>query len=140
MLPNQTQLNTIEEYFCSVLQRYATMERNGVDTVGLTKAIQMAERYTSTGTITPGEFQYLYDRTHPKGKLKDYNQRGKKYGLMMECPVELLVKYAVDWHIPATPLKATLRLQHKNFDDWYHNAIHTHRYQNGPQLVDLSKL
>jgi hypothetical protein len=139
MLPNQTQLNTIEEYFCSVLERYATMERNGVDTVGLHRLIKMLEHYQEHGTITPGEFQYLFDRTHPLGKFKQYNIKGRQYGLMLQCPVELLATFAVDWRIPSNPLRKDLTLKFPQFPDWYNNSSHRSGPQQPKLVLDLFK-
>jgi hypothetical protein len=55
----------IDKWVEQVITRFFNMAEAGVDTVGLKKAKQMATRYYQEGYITPGEFQYLWDRTHP---------------------------------------------------------------------------
>jgi len=121
------QRHTIEVYFESILTRFYNMEQQEVDLIGIKKATKMVEGYIKTNTITPGEFQYIYDRTHPLGKLPRYNKTGKKFGLMLECPVALLVEFVVDWRIPATDFKHHLAKQHDNFWEWYSQSNNLNR-------------
>ena len=94
--------NQIENYLEKVLARYQNMESSGVDPLGLKRLTEMCERYIRTGKITPGEFQYLYDRTHPHGKYPNYmnNKRYKKYGEVPQIPNHIFAEYVVDWTIP----------------------------------------
>lgn len=120
MTQDQTQI--IDDYFASILSRFYNMEQQGIDLVGIKKATKMVEGYLKTRTITPGEFQYIYDRTHPLGKLPKYNKTGRKWGLMNECPVSLLVEWVVDWRVPATQFKHHLAKNHSEFWEWYSNS------------------
>jgi hypothetical protein len=115
------------------------MELAEVDFVGIKKATAMCEGYLKNKTITPGEFQYIYDRTHPKGKLPKYNKTGKKFGLMDECPVDILVEHVVDWRIPATDFKHHLAKQHPQFWEWYSNSNNLNRPPVNPIYKKLFK-
>jgi hypothetical protein len=128
MTPQQAQ--TVDDYFASILQRFWNMKQAGVDEIGLKKAIEMVERYQNTKTITPGEFEYVYNRTHSKGKLPKYNKTGKKWGLMNECPVDILVEHVVDWRIPHKHIKQQLADNHDLFWEWYSdsNLLNRPRY------------
>jgi hypothetical protein len=113
MTPKEHQ--QVEDYLISVVTRFNRMYSEGRDIQGLGKALQMAQRWLKTQTITPGEFQYIYDRTHPLGKLPTYNYKGRQYGLMMECPATILISHVVDWSIP-------------------HSSAHRQIAQDWPQL------
>ena len=117
MTPKQAQ--TVDDYFASILSRFYNMYQSGVDPIGINKATEMVEGYLRNKTITPGEFKYIYDRTHPLGELPKYNKTGKKWGLMNECPVAILVEHVVDWRIPHAILKTKLAKNHPLFWDWY---------------------
>ena len=117
------QKTTIDNYFESILQRFWNMKQAKIDEVGLTKATEMVERYLTQGTITPGELDYIYNRTHPLGTLPKYNKTGaKKYGLMKECPIEILVTHVVDWSIPNHPIRTKLNNDHPDFQSWYYQS------------------
>lgn len=131
------QLQIIDDYFASILQRFSNMKDANIDELGLTKAIKMVEGYLSTKTITPGEFQYIYDRTHPKGEFPKYNTKGKRHGLMNECPVQILTEHIVDWRIPHNQLKHTLQNNHDDFMDWYLNSNNHKRPLNTTKFSDL---
>jgi len=121
MTAQQTQ--TIDDYFASILSRFWNMNQSGVDDVGLTRATEMVERYLTTGTITPGELDYIYNRTHPLGSLPKYNGTGAKlYGAMKKCPVEILVTHVVDWSIPNHPIRGKLNNDHQDFQSWYYQS------------------
>jgi len=55
------QRTIVDDYFASILNRFYNMKQAKIDELGLARAIEMVERYQATGTITPGEFQYIYD-------------------------------------------------------------------------------
>jgi hypothetical protein len=122
-----TQRQVIDDYFHSILVRFYNMELANIDLIGIKKATKMVEGYMKTNTITPGEFQYIYNRTHPLGSLPKYNKSGKKWGLMQECPVSLLVEFVVDWRLPATDFKHHLAKQHPQFWEWYSNSNNLNR-------------
>ena len=113
------QRQIIDDYFASILTRFHNMKTSEVDELGLDRAIVMIEGYIAKNTITPGEFQYIYDRTHPCGRLPKYNKSGKKHGLMKECPVEIMVEWVIDWSIPNHPIRSQLNENHDDFSDWY---------------------
>jgi hypothetical protein len=99
------------------------MKQAGIDELGLTIATNMVERYLTQGVITPGELEYVYNRTHELGDLPKYNKTGaKKYGLMKKCPVELLVTHVVDWSIPNHPIRTKLNNDHDRFQYWYYQS------------------
>lgn len=69
------------------------------DEIGIQRFTKMLENLNKTGTITPGEFEYLFDRTHPRGRLPNYNRHcglDRKLGSLPECPVDIFVKIT-DW-------------------------------------------
>lgn len=113
------QKTIVDDYFASILNRFFNMKQAKIDELGLARAIEMVERYQATGTITPGEFQYIYDRTHPQGRLPKYNKTGKKHGLMDTCPVQIMVTHVVDWSIPNHPIRTILNNDHDDFQEWY---------------------
>lgn len=101
----KTEQNQIEDYLEKILTRYQNMEQHGVDSLGLKRLSEMCERYLRTGKITPGEFQYLYDRTHPDGKYPNYmnNRRYRRYGQVPQIPSQIFAEHTVDWSIPHDP-------------------------------------
>jgi hypothetical protein len=137
MTPQQAQ--TIDDYFASILSRFWNMNQSGVDTIGIKKATEMVEGYLKTKTITPGEFKYIYDRTHPLGELPKYNKTGKKWGLMDECPVDILVEYVVNWQIPHQSFKMKLAKNHPQFPDWYASSNNLNRPKLSPIYSELFK-
>lgn len=130
---------TIDDYFASILSRFYNMEQSGVDTVGIKKATEMVEGYIKKGKITPGEFKYIYDRTHPLGELPKYNKTGKKWGLMDTCPVDIMVEHAVDWKIPFQSFKMKLAKNHPEFWDWYSSSNNLNRPPVSPVYHKLFK-
>lgn len=120
------QRTTVDDYFASILNRFYNMKQANIDELGLKRAVKMVERYQQTGTITPGEFEYIYDRTHELGRLPKYNKTGKKHGLMDACPVEIMVTHVVDWSIPNHPIRTTLNNNHEDFQEWY--GMSTNKY------------
>lgn len=133
------QHNIVDNYFASILTRFFNMKQHHIDELGLQRAIEMAERYQDTGTITPGEFEYIYNRTHAKGKLPKYNKTGKKYGLMDQCPVDIMVEHVVDWTIPAHQFKHQLSTNHPEFYQWYSNSNNLNRPKLSPVYKNLFK-
>jgi hypothetical protein len=96
------QYHEIDEYFTQLLARYINMDSAGVDTRGLKRVTDMLNRYVKTGYITPGEFQYCYDRTDPKGRYPRYmtNKRYRVYGTVMNMPTRVMAQEIVDWSCP----------------------------------------
>jgi hypothetical protein len=137
MTPQQTQI--IDDYFASILNRFWNMNQEGVDLIGIKKATEMVEGYLKNKTITPGEFKYIYDRTHPLGKLPKYNKTGRKFGLMDTCPVDILVEHVVDWRIPHNKLKHQLNKDHDQFWQWYSESNNLSRPPVSPVYKELFK-
>lgn len=123
----QHEKTIIDDYLASILQRFWNMKEANVDVIGITKAVKMVEGYQKTGTISPREFRYIFDRTHPLGELPKYNKTGKKWGLMNECPVDILIEEVVDWSIPATDTKSRLARRIPNFWDLYNNSTYANK-------------
>jgi hypothetical protein len=133
------QAQIVDDYFASILSRFYKMHQSGVDLIGIKKATEMVEGYLNTKTITPGEFEYIYDRTHQLGKLPKYNKTGKKWGLMNSCPVDILVEHVVDWRIPHKHIKQQLANNHPEFWKWYSDSNLLNRPKRSPIYSELFK-
>lgn len=69
------------------------------DSIGIQRFTKMLENIRDTGTITPGEFEYIFDRTHPQGRYPRYNRHcglHRRLADMPVCPVATMIKI-VDW-------------------------------------------
>ena len=91
----------VDEYIAAALARWHSMAQAGVDTEGLDRLLPAAERLNEGGKLTPGEAEYLWDRTDPAGRFPRYNRHlglHKKYGSLLPFPEELM-DY-VDWNLP----------------------------------------
>ena len=92
-------------YLTSVRDRFYHMSEAGRDTDGLQRFNEMLDRAgAGSGLITPGEFEYLMDRTHSRGRYPDYNtHRGLdvQYGSMRPFPVEAMIEFT-DWRLPVS--------------------------------------
>lgn len=94
----------LEQYLTSVCRRFSNMAEAGRDLEGYDRFQQMVAVTTETGLISPGEFEYLMDRTHPAGKYPDYNQYrnyDQQYGSMLAFPLEEMM-YITDWRLPVS--------------------------------------
>ena len=97
-------IELLDQYLTSVRARFECMSRAGLDTDGLVRFDRMLDRATESGLITPGEFEYLMDRTHSRGRYPDYNtHRGLdlKYGSMRPFPLEAMIEFT-DWRLPVS--------------------------------------
>lgn len=113
----EQEFNLVDDYFTHLLIRYYNMYQDGIDCVGYNRTRQMVEDYSRTGSITPQEFQYIFNRTHPHGDFPRYmtHPKFKQYGTVPRCPVEPLIKWVVDWRIPSLLIQEELKTQIKNF-------------------------
>jgi hypothetical protein len=113
------EFNLVDEYFTQLLTRYWNMYNDGIDDIGYKRTLQMVEDYTTTGHITPQEFQYIFNRTHPHGDFPRYmtHPRFKRYGEVPPCPVQPLIRYIVDWRVPSQHIQEELARQITNFKE-----------------------
>jgi hypothetical protein len=92
----------VEQYFEAALQRWQAMRDAGIDSEGYDRLYPaIRDLYQKHQLLSPGEAEYLWDRTDPAGKFPNYNRhRGLhlKYGSMLPWPEELM-DY-VNWNIP----------------------------------------
>jgi hypothetical protein len=91
------------EYLRSIAVRFERMYLADVDTEGLGAFEKMLVHTCEHGKMSPSHFKYLFDRTHPRGSIPGYNKfQGyhRKYGSMLECPVEFIALNKVDWSLP----------------------------------------
>jgi hypothetical protein len=106
-------INRVGEYIEAVGRRFQRMAAAGIDTEGIAGFHDMIDSaLDNEGRISPGQLQYLLDRTHPCGILPDYRtHRGydRLYGSIPDCPVRDLVAMT-DWGQPVPPrLKRQLK-------------------------------
>lgn len=112
--PTREDWDKFGEYLASVEARFRHMRDAGVDSSGWDEFQVALDTLERTRKLTPGQFKYLYDRTHETGEHKDYNTHKNyhlKYGNMQPCPVQLIAKHFCNWDIPATKFKKHLRLK-----------------------------
>ena len=91
------------KYLESVGMRFQRMCDAGVDLKGLPAFESMLEDFVKNKWMSPSEFKYLFDRTHPKGRFPKYNKLAgghKRYGNMLECPVKYIAETQVNWRLP----------------------------------------
>lgn len=93
-------INRVGEYIEAVGRRFQRMATAGVDTEGIAGFHDMIDSaLANEGRISPGQLQYLLDRTHPCGRLPDYRTHkgyDRLYGSIPDCPVSDLVAMT-DW-------------------------------------------
>lgn len=124
----------MDDWIAQIITRFFNMSEAGVDTEGLKRAHKMAEGYYKTGSITPGEFEYLFHRTHPKGQYPKYVKMAgmhKKYGDIDQCPVELLITKVVDWRSHgANKVMTVISGRLPDFWKHYSNRLHGNHLDN----------
>jgi len=98
-------IEILDQYLRSVQERFERVSAAGVDTEGLVRFDQMLEQaLAGSGLITPGEFEYLMDRTHSGGRYPHYNTHqglDLKYGSMRPFPLESMID-CTDWRLPVS--------------------------------------
>jgi hypothetical protein len=98
---NDEALRRVAEWLDSCLTRFKNMSEAGLDENGYPAIQKALSNYQDKGYFTVGEIQYLFNRTHPKGKYSTYNTHkgyNKKYGNMMECPLkDIIDANIVNW-------------------------------------------
>lgn len=101
----EKQFDELLDYLMSVEHRYERMAKAGLDVVGYERLQKMITRFMNKGSITPGEAEYLFDRTHPAGRYPDYNTKmgfDVRFGYMETFPTEIMRDFVIDWSIPNT--------------------------------------
>lgn len=81
--------------------RFENMYHANLDLQGLPNINKAIEHLQDHGYLTVGQIQYLFDRTHPLGKIPNYNTHrklNKRYGNMVQCNLnDLIDSNLVDW-------------------------------------------
>lgn len=81
--------------------RFKNMHSAKLDMNGWPALQKALTNFDEKGYFTAGEMQYLFNRSHPKGALPDYNtHKGyhKKFGNLEQCPIKDLVDSGlVNW-------------------------------------------
>ena len=97
-------IEILDQYLRSVQERFERVSAAGVDTQGLVRFRQMLANWEQSGLITPGEFEYLMDRTHSGGRYPHYNTHqglDLRYGSMRPFPLESMID-CTDWRLPVS--------------------------------------
>jgi hypothetical protein len=94
-------LKNVANWLDSCQTRFKNMYDANLDINGYPAITRAMKNYDEKGFFTVGEIQYLFNRSHPKGKLPKYNTHkgyNKLHGDMIQCPVKDLVDSGiVNW-------------------------------------------
>jgi len=105
--------NILAEYLTAVAARFQAAHRRGVDLEAWPRFEAMLDYFNRYQHIRPGHFEYLINRTHPRGKYPNYRQhRGYdcSLGSIPDCPVHEL-QAIVNWRLPVSRELQTLMAQ-----------------------------
>jgi len=94
-------LRVVAEWLASCQTRFQNMHDAELDLNGLPAIQKALKNFNEKGYFTVGEFQYLFNRSHPLGALPKYNRhRGydKIHGNMLPCPLkDVIDANIVNW-------------------------------------------